>query len=324
MAKTFYKYNPKTLSYERAERSVRERFLRGLLLFGVSAVVAVSTLSIAYTFFDSPKEQALKEENARLQLQYDYLNNRLDKFDRVLDDVQQRDDDIYRVIFEAEPIPNNLRKAGTGGGANRYRQLEGFKNSQVMIETTKRLDKISKQLYIQSKSFDEVFEMAKKKEAMLAAIPAIQPISNKDLTRFSSGFGYRVHPIYKVTKFHAGIDFTAPTGTEIYATGSGIVERADSKASGFGKHVVVNHGYGYKTRYAHMSRFAVRPGQKVKRGDVLGYVGNTGLSSGPHLHYEVEKGNTKIDPINYFFDDLSPEEYDRMIDISSRTNQSFD
>jgi murein DD-endopeptidase MepM/ murein hydrolase activator NlpD len=241
----------------------------------------------------------------------------------VLADMQDRDDNIYRVIFEAEPIPNSIRKAGFGG-VDRYKELEGYLNSDLIIETTKKLDQLSKQIYIQSKSFDEVVKLVKNKETMLASIPAIQPISNKDLKHVPSGFGWRTDPIYKTQEFHPGIDFTANTGTEIYSTGDGVVSRADNMAQGYGNHVVIKHGFGYETLYGHMTKYIVRPGQKVKRGELIGYVGSTGRSTGPHVHYEVIKNGQKANPVNYFYQDLSPAEYQKLIEISSRASQSFD
>ncbi|MBL4658325.1 MAG: M23 family metallopeptidase, partial [Flavobacteriales bacterium] len=286
-------------------------------------IFAAGFIALTYTIFDSPKEKMLQREIAQLTFQYEILNSRSDQIALVMEDLQTRDDDIYRVIFEAEPIPNEIRKAGIGG-INRYTNLRGFNNSEIMEYTTGRLDQISKQLYIQSKSLDDVFEMAKNKSEMLASIPAIQPIANKNLTRLASGFGNRMHPIYKVLKMHTGMDFTAPKGTEIYATGSGIVVTADRSKRGYGNHVVIDHGYGYSTLYAHMKNMDVRIGQRVKRGEVIGFVGNSGASVGPHLHYEVIKNHIKIDPINFYYNDLTPEQYDQMLEISSKVNQSFD
>ncbi len=247
----------------------------------------------------------------------------MSRVDQVLAELQEKDDDIYRVIFEAEPIPSSVRNAGFGG-VNRYRELEQLTNADIVIGTTKRLDELTKQLVVQSRSFDEVITLAKNKEEMLASIPAIQPVSNEKLTRVASGFNFRIHPIYKVRHFHTGIDFTAPRGTEIYATGDGKVHDVIMKARGYGYHVIVDHGFGYNTLYAHMSKFKVRKGEVVKRGDVIGYVGSTGTSTAPHLHYEVIKNGEKINPMNFFFNDLTPEEYEKVIELSSQSNQSFD
>jgi murein DD-endopeptidase MepM/ murein hydrolase activator NlpD len=201
--------------------------------------------------------------------------------------------------------------------------LDNYDNSNLVIETTKRLDQLEKQLYVQSKSFDEVYNMAIQKEKMLASIPAVQPVANKDLKRMASGFGRRIHPVYKTEMMHWGMDFSAPVGTEIYATGNGVIKKAKYQ-KGYGKHIVIDHGYGYETYYAHMSQFKVRVGQKIKRGEIIGYVGNTGTSTAPHLHYEVHKNGTRLNPVNFYFNDLSPEEYDKMLELSSATNQSFD
>lgn len=323
MSKVKYKYNPHTLSYDKIKISWRQKILRSLYFLMASFVFGVIIYGVVYTFVDSPKEKQLKIENAELLGQYELLNKKLEKIEVVMEDVQKRDDNIYRVIFEAEPIPNEIRQAGFGG-VNRYEQLENYNNADLIISTAKKIDQLSKQLYIQSKSFDEVFKMAKNKEKMLASIPAIQPVSNKDLTRMASGFGYRTDPVYKTTKFHAGMDFTAPTGTPIYATGDGTVIQADAEASGYGNHIRINHGYGYITLYAHMSEVAAKVGQKVKRGDVIGYVGNTGKSVGPHCHYEVRKNDVPINPVNFYFNDLSPEEFAKMLELSNAPLQSLD
>ena len=227
------------------------------------------------------------------------------------------------MIFEADPIPSSIRKAGFGG-VNRYKDIRNFSNAELVIEAAKKADKLSKQLYIQSKSFDEVIDLVKNKADMLASIPAIQPIANKDLGRVASGYGYRIHPIYKTRKFHTGMDFTAPQGTPIYATGDGKIAKVRRSRRGYGNHVIVDHGYGYQTLYAHMTKYIVYRGQKVKRGEIIGYVGSTGTSVAPHLHYEVIKNKRKINPVNYYYNDLSPEEYEKMLEISSQNNQSFD
>ncbi len=323
MARIKYKYNTKSLEYERVEVSFKERLLRFISYIVVGLSFAAISVLITYQIIDSPKEKQMKREMDNMQLQYDDFNNKLELISKVLDDVQQRDDNIYRVIFEADPIPSSIRKAGFGG-VNRYKKYEGYDNSEMIEQTAQKLDIIQKELYIQSKSLDEVFQMAKNKAEMLSSIPAIQPISNKDLKKIASGFGYRIHPIYKTGKMHTGIDFTASQGTEIYATGDGSVSTADAAGTGYGRHVIIDHGYGYQTLYGHMSRINVHKGQKVKRGDLIGYVGNTGSSTGPHLHYEVIKDGEKINPVNYFYNDLSPEEYDRMLEMSSSSNQSFD
>jgi len=323
MAKIKYYYDTKTLSYKRIELNTFDKFKRSLGFLSASTVVGLIMVIVFFQFFDSPKEKRLKSEIENLVLQYDILSKKMTQIDLVLDDIQHRDDNIYRVIFEADPIPSSIRKAGFGG-VNRYRDIRNFSNAELVIEAAKKADKLSKQLYIQSKSFDEVIDLAKNKADMLASIPAIQPIANKDLGRVASGYGYRIHPIYKTRKLHTGMDFTAPQGTPIYATGDGKIEKVRRSRRGYGNHVIVDHGYGYQTLYAHMTKYIVYRGQKVKRGEIIGYVGSTGTSVAPHLHYEVMKNKRKINPVNYYYNDLSPEQYDKMLEISSQNNQSFD
>ena len=323
MAKIKYYYDTKTLSYKRIELNTFDKFKRSLGFLSASTVVGLIMVIVFFQFFDSPKEKRLKSEIENLVLQYDILSKKMTQIDLVLDDIQHRDDNIYRVIFEADPIPSSIRKAGFGG-VNRYKDIRNFSNAELVIEAAKKADKLSKQLYIQSKSFDEVIDLAKNKANMLASIPAIQPIANKDLGRVASGYGYRIHPIYKTKKLHTGMDFTAPQGTPIYATGDGKIAKVRRSRRGYGNHVIVDHGYGYQTLYAHMTKYIVYRGQKVKRGDIIGYVGSTGTSVAPHLHYEVIKNKRKINPVNYYYNDLSPEEYDKMLEISSQNNQSFD
>lgn len=324
MAKIKYQYNESTLSYEKIRVSPWKRMAQVVWYMLASVISGGGIYLLFNVFYDSPQEKQLLNEKEELILQYELMDKRLDQMSVILADLENRDDNIYRSIFEAEPIPDNIRKAGIGG-VNRYKNLEKFKDdSEIVIETSKKLDRLAKQLYIQSKSFDEVIGLAKQKEDMLASIPAVQPISNKDLRRMSSGFGKRIHPIYKTIRFHWGNDFTAPVGTEIYVTGKGKVVHVEKDRSGYGYHVIVDHGYGYQTLYGHMSEILVKKGQKVKRGEILGLVGNTGLSSAPHLHYEVIKNGNKVDPVNFYFSDLSPEEYDMMIQLSSQENQSFD
>ncbi len=323
MSKIQYKFNTKSLTYEKITVSIRKRVWQFLSYLATGTVFATITIFIAYNYFDSPKEKQLKREISELNLQYELLNSRVTQVNEVLSDIQERDNNVYRTIFEAEPIPASIREAGFGG-VDRYKALLGYNNSELMIESTKRIDQISKQLYIQSKSFDELAKLVKSKEQLLACIPAIQPISNKDLKHVPSGYGWRTDPIYKTAEFHPGLDFTANTGTEIYATGDGIVITADAAAQGYGNHVVISHGFGYQTLYGHMSKIAVAIGKKVKRGELIGYVGSTGRSTGPHVHYEVIKSGEKVNPINFFFNDLSPAEYQEMITLASRPSQSFD
>ena len=323
MSKVKFYFNTKSLKYEKVQVKFRDRFKKFLSYVASGIVFASITIWFAYTYFDSPKEKQLKREIEEIKDYYYNLSEKMTLMNSVLEDIQYRDDNIYRVIFEAEPIPDNIRKAGFGG-VDRYKNLEKMSNSELLIETTQKLDMLAKRIYIQSKSFDDVTKLVKNKSALLASIPAIQPIPNKHMKLISSGFGFRTHPIYKTEHMHTGIDFSANIGTPIYCTGDGVVERADNQAQGYGNHVVVNHGYGYQTLYGHMSKIIARAGQKVKRGDLLGLVGNTGLSTAPHLHYEVIKNQTKVNPINFFFNDLSPAEYSQMLELAEKSKQSFD
>ena len=323
MAKIKYYYDTKTLSYKRIQLSKLEKTKRYLLFFSSSLFLSLAILLVFFQFFDSPKENKLKNEIKNLTTQYKIIDESMQQIEIVLDDIQQRDDNIYRTIFEADPIPKSIRKQGFGG-VNRYKKFAGYSNSDIIISTTKKIDQLTKQLYLQSKSFDDIISLAKDKSKMLASIPAIQPVSNKQLSRMASGYGYRIHPIYKTRKLHTGMDFSAKTGTEIYATGDGVISKVRRSKRGYGNHVKINHGFGYETLYAHMSKYIVRKGQKVKRGEVIGYVGNTGTSVAPHLHYEVHKDKRKINPVNFYYNDLNPEEYEKMIEISLQSNQSFD
>lgn len=323
MAKHNYKFNPESLSYVKVRRSARQKALNFFMYFLASIVLAVIYSVVFYAFFDSPKDKGLKRQISELKINYDLVQQDCKRMEAALADLQERDDNIYRTIFETEPVHSSIREAGIGG-TNNYQDLEGKENSEIVISVKKQLDKIMKKIYVQSVSYDEVIKLAKNKEAMLASIPAIQPISNIDLTRTASGWGWRIHPIYKIRKFHEGMDFTAPTGTDIYATGDGVIAEVESSHRGYGNKIIIDHGYGYKTLYAHMYAFNVKVGQKVKRGDVIGRVGNTGLSTAPHLHYEVSLNGEKVNPVNYYFNDLTPEEYENMIEISVKSGQTFD
>jgi murein DD-endopeptidase MepM/ murein hydrolase activator NlpD len=323
MPRTKYKFNPDSLSFDKIRLGLGELLLRSLAYFTGSVIIAVIYWVIFAAFFDSPKEKALEREVQQLTIQYDLINREMGNVESVLDDLQKTDDNLYRTIFEAEPIPATLRDGGVGG-VNRYKSLEGYRNSNLVIETAIRLDKIRKKVYVQSKSFDDLIILSRNKEEMLRSVPAIIPVSSKDLTRIASGFGLRIHPIYKIIKFHYGMDFTAPAGTDIYATGNGVVESVQTSQRGLGKNIVIDHGYGYSSTYAHLSNFNVRVGQKVQRGDVIGFVGNTGTSIANHLHYEIRLNGVNVDPVNYYFEDLTPAEYERVIEIASKTGQSFD
>lgn len=326
MAKKKYKFNPDTLSYERVGISIKERATKILAYFSSSLAFSLLIVIIVINSYETPKTKALKRENQTLLTQYELMQKDMEKIEGVLEELQQRDDNIYRVIFETDPIPSSVRKGGFGG-ANKYSQLESLDNADLVIETAKKLDILSKEAYIQSKSYDDVMKMALNKEEMLACFPAIQPVTNTDLKRTASGWGYRMHPIYKVKKMHWGMDFTAPVGTPVYATGNGeVVEVAGSIRSrvGLGLSIKIDHGYGYETVYGHLSAFNVKQGQQVKRGDVIAYVGNSGGSTAPHLHYEVMKNGQKVNPAFYYYKDLTPQEYDKMVAISSNIGQTLD
>jgi len=323
MAKIKYHFNTKSLKIEKVQVTMKQKLTRVLYVLASGLVFATAVLVLAYNFIESPKERMLQREIEQYELQFKILNDRLEQVQSVVSDLQDRDDNIYRVIFESEPIPSSVRKAGFGG-ADRYSKLEGFKNSEIISNTSRKLDLITSQLYVQSKSFDEVFALAKRKEELLACIPAIQPVSNRNLRRVGSYFGYRTDPFYKVTKFHEGMDFTATVGTDVYATGDGVVTMVERSRGGYGNCITINHGFGYETVYAHLSKMNVRRGEKVKRGSVIGHVGNTGKSTSPHLHYEVRKGRIAVDPLNFFFNDITPEEYETMIELSQRPSQTLD
>jgi len=273
-------------------------------------------------FIMSPSERAQKRELENLKLHYELLSKRMEESTSILAQLQERDNNIYRTYFEANPIPDEQRKAGFGG-VNRYKYLDGFDNSTMIKKLTKDIDVLSKQLVVQSKSLDEIVTLAKEKEKMLASIPAILPVKLEDMTRMASGYKWRMHPILKIRKFHKGMDFTAPIGTPIYASGNGVVTRAQRSPT-FGKVVYIEHGFGYKTIYAHMSQIKARRGQKVKRGDLIGYVGNTGRSVSSHLHYEVHKNNRAVNPINFYYGDLTPEEFAAMQKAAEEEGQSYD
>jgi murein DD-endopeptidase MepM/ murein hydrolase activator NlpD len=288
-------------------------------LFGFLCFVAL----LNTPFFETPKDRLQAREIENMKIRYEILNRKMDQVDEVLASVEDRDNNLYRAYFNASPIPEEQRKAGFGG-VNRYKELEGFDNSELVMGTTKRLDVISKELVIQSKSLDEIAKLAKDKEKLLASIPAIQPVKNEDLRQMASGFGYRSDPFTKIRKFHAGMDFSARTGTPIYATGDGVVIVADSKSSGYGNHIVIRHGFGYETLYGHMSRYKAKAGQRVKRGDVIGYVGSTGRSEAPHLHYEVHKNGEVVNPLNFYYGNISAKEFILISKLANQENQSLD
>lgn len=322
MRKVYYVYNPKTRTYDRVYPTVRQRvmsILRGLF---VGMGFGACTFLLLLWIFGTPSEKELRIENSRLLAQYDVLSHRLDGALAVLKDVQQRDDNLYRVMLQADPIADPLRKSSFAT-TNRYEELMDLANSDLVVNTTQKMDMLDRQLYIQSQSFDEVVELCKENDDKLKCIPAIQPVSNKDLKKTASGFGLRIDPIYNTTKFHDGMDFSANIGTPVYATGDGVVTKAGWQ-SGYGKIIKIDHGYGYETWYAHLNDMDVRVGQKVVRGQVIGEVGNTGKSTGPHLHYEVHLKGRVVNPVNYYFMDLSADDYETMIQIAANQGKVYD
>jgi len=323
--KVKYYYDTESLAYRKIKQKKGTKFgyaalfLVASALFGFICVV----LLINTPYFETPKDKLLARELDNMKLNYAILNKKLDQLDEVTAALEDRDDNLYRAYFNSSPIPTEKRKAGFNE-ANRYKQLEGFNNSDLVVNTSKRVDVLTKELAIQSKSLDEILKLAKAKNNLLEAIPAIQPVKNEELKRMASGFGYRSDPFTKARKMHEGMDFTAKTGTPIYATGDGIVKSADNSLSGYGNHIEITHGFGYKTLYGHLSKYKVRPGQRVKRGDIIGYVGSTGRSEAPHLHYEVHKDNKPVNPINFYYGNISAAEYVAISKIANQENQSLD
>ncbi len=325
MPKYKFYYDQETLSYKRIEVNNSVRFRNAFVFITVSALFGLIMLLVLLSspVIETPKEITQAREIENYQLQYEQLNRKMKQIESVLDNLQDRDNQIYRVIFEANPITDDVRKAGFGG-VNRYADLEGFDNSELIVNTTKKMEILSKQIVVQSKSLDEIQRMALDKEVLLSAIPSIQPINNENLRRMASGYGWRTDPFTKSRRMHKGMDFSAPTGTPIYAPSDGKVIRVDSRSAGYGKHIRIDHGFGYVTLYAHLSEYNVRRGQRVKRGDVIGFVGNTGRSVAPHLHYEIRKDGKHLNPINFYYGDLNTEEFNALLEAANRENQSLD
>lgn len=325
MSKVKYYYDSENLAYKRIRTKKRKKFAYVVLFLLSSALFGflIFLLLINTSYFETPKDKIQAREIEALALNYKVLNKKIDLMNEVLEAIENRDNDIYRIYFNATPISEEERKAGFGG-VNRYKDLQGYNNSELLENTTKRVDILTKELVIQSKSLDEIVALAKQKEKLLAAIPAIQPVKNEDLKHMASGYGYRSDPFTKIRKFHYGMDFTARTGTPIYATGDGVVYKADASLSGYGNHIEINHGYGYKTLYAHLSKYKCRPGQRVKRGDIIGYVGSTGRSQAPHLHYEVLKNGERVNPLNFYYGSISAKEYIEISKLANQENQSLD
>ncbi|KGO88882.1 M23 family metallopeptidase [Flavobacterium suncheonense] len=325
MAKVKYVYDPEKLAYRKIKpRKARKfgyfaLFLVASALFGFLCFVVLLNTS----YFETPKDRMMAREIDNMKINYAILNKRLEALNETLNDLEDRDNNVYRAYFNSAPIDEELRK-GKVPAKNRYKELEGYNNSDLVINTAKKLDLMANQMVFQSKSLDEIVKLAKGKEKLLAAIPAIQPVKNEELKQMASGYGYRSDPFTKVRKFHKGMDFSARTGTPIYATGDGVVERADASLSGYGNHIEIRHGYGYKTLYAHLSKYKAKPGQRVKRGDIIGYVGSTGRSEAPHLHYEVYQNGKVVNPLNFYYGSISAKEYVVISQIANQENQSLD
>ncbi len=322
--KVKYYYDPESLAYRLIGPQKRKKFgypalfLLASALFGFLCFVVLMNTS----YFETPKDKIQAREIENLKLSYAILNKKIEAIDQVASDLEDRDNNLYRVYFNATPISNEKRRGIID--KKRYQELEGFNNSELVINTSKKVDGISKALVVQSKSLDEILKLAKAKDKLLSAIPAIQPVKNEDLKHMASGFGYRSDPFTKARKMHEGMDFTARTGTPIYATGDGVVKNADNSLSGFGNHIEINHGFGYLTLYGHLSKYKVRAGQQVKRGDIIGYVGSTGRSQAPHCHYEVHKDGKVVNPINFYYGNISDAEYVAISKIANQENQSLD
>src|SRR5829696_3645556 len=323
MKKIKYYYNTHTLRYEKLVTPLRVKLLRVFGFFAAAFVTAIIIAFVAFRFVGSPYEQVLRQQNNELKEDLQRLNERVKAVDQQMAVLEKRDNEVYRSIFEAQPIPDSLRTLQMEK-AQEIAKVEGMSERRLIFSIDTTIQKLRARITAQQKSYDEVRKLINNKEDLLAATPAIQPVSNKDLNRIASGFGYRVDPVYKTIKLHAGLDFAAPQGTPIYATADGVVRVAGFSDGGYGNHVVLNHGYGYETLYGHMVRIKARSGQRVKRGEVIGYVGNTGKSTGPHCHYEVRKNGQKLDPVYFFYNDLSPQQFDQLLKQASSSNQSLD
>ena len=318
-----YVFNPKTLNFDRFVEPLMNKVGRAVVFILSTFVVALAIVVVIFFFFGSPKEKMQAREIEYLRLQYQILDDRLEDMEQLVEELEERDNDVYRVIFEADPIPSSVRKSGYTR-TDRYEDLLGYKNTDVVLNVARKLDVLSSELYYQSVSYDKVFEMARKKSEMLSCIPAIIPIKESEIKQISSYFGYRTDPVYKVTKYHSGMDFAASPGTEVYATGDGEVVKEESNYWGYGNIITIDHGYGYKTQYAHLKTFKVKKGQKVKRGQLIGTVGSTGKATGPHLHYEVLKNDVQVDPIHFFFNDLTPEQYEKILEQAALPSLTMD
>lgn len=323
MKKVKYFYNTHTLRYEKLEVPLRVKLLRVFGFLATAVVTAGLIVWFGFRYIGSPNERILREQLEDYHLSYNLMDQRVKELQKQMAELEKRDNDIYRAIFEANPIPDSAR-AKEIEKDREIKYVQRLGDDQLINSLITQLNQLTSRVAFQGKSFGDINEMIKNKEKLLAAIPAIQPISNKDLNRIASGFGTRIDPVYKVTKFHAGLDFTAPQGTPIYATADGRIKEASYNETGYGNHVIINHGYGYETLYGHMVRIKSRGGQPIKRGEIIGWVGSTGKSTGPHCHYEVHKNGQPVDPVYYFYNDLSPAQFERILKLAKASNQSFD
>ncbi len=323
MAKIKYYYDTESCRYERIKVTKWDIFWNTMGFFAVSLVIGVGIFFLMDRYFESPKQVAIQKENEELKFHLELLENDIEEAEKMLAVLQDRDDNLYRVMLGAEPIPSSIREAGFGG-SDRYKELTGLSQEELIRDNYEELESLKKQLYIQTKSYDEVVDLAKVKEEILLAMPAIQPVSNKELKWLTSGYGWRIDPIYRNRRMHPGVDYSVSLGTPVYSTGDGTVERVETRYSGYGKQIVVNHGFGFKTRYAHLNGFNVRKGQKVKRGELIGFSGNSGKSTGPHLHYEVYVNGKHVNPMYYMSKDFTAEEYEEILRLASIENKAWD
>jgi murein DD-endopeptidase MepM/ murein hydrolase activator NlpD len=323
MRKIKYYYNTHTLRFEKLERPLRVRLLQVFGFIAASIVTGIIIFAIAFQYIDSPKEKLLRQQNEDLKEGYAVIEERIKQLELKMGEITNRDNTVYRSIFEADPIADSARVKDMEQ-KKEVQLVQRMGSTNLLNTIIDQLNNLSLRMAYQEKSFNELIEMVNNKAKLLAAIPAIQPISNKQLSRIASGFGFRIDPIYKTRKSHMGLDFAAPTGTPIYATSDGIIKFSGFSTNGYGNHVIINHGFGYETLYGHMVRVTATQGQQVKRGQVIGYVGSTGKSTGPHLHYEVHKSGVQVDPINFFYNDLTPAQFDRLLKMAAANNQSLD
>lgn len=323
MKKIKYYYNTNTLRYEKLVVPLRVKLLRILGFLAAAMVTALIIVFLGWQLLDSPKEVVMRRQNERIREDYVLLNNKIKAMEEQMAELEKRDNHVYREIFEANPLPDSAR-AKSLEKQKEIKLTEGMEDNELAYSIAATIDNLMNRMNFQKKSYSDIEGMIKDKEKLLAATPAIQPISNKDLSRMASGFGYRIDPVYKTVKMHAGLDFAAPQGTPIYATADGVVKLAGNTGNGYGNYVVINHGYGYETLYGHQYRIKAKAGQRVKRGELIGWVGSTGKSTGPHVHYEVHKNGRHIDPIYFFYNDLTPEQFDRILKMAAAGNQSFD